>query len=512
MKPKNFDIRNTGWRRELPQPIFDECPAYLDFYQRAWELAHDHVKAIPGMPQTPYMDEAFLDSDIWIWDSCFMMFFCKYAANVFPGIETLNNFYQPLYDGVPLPKIVTRNPPDWSGCHDGETVPVRIHISDNPPLFAWAEYSYALMTGDRAHLERLLLEKQYLQKHFAFFDSLTEPGVQTPFTRARTCLVKRENGYFWEGGRSGMDNTPRGRTGRRAETERPNHPRMLWVDAIAQQGLAAHRIARIAELIDRPELAAEWQGKFEAIKAKLNCHYWDDADGIYYDINGDTQEKIKCLTPASFWPLLSGIPAPEAVDRMCRYLTGPAKLGGPVPWVTVARDDADFNAETGDYWRGSIWLPTAYMGIKGLENYGKFDLANATARRILDHMYRTYRDYEPHTVWECYHPNLPEPAQHGTELVRPDFCGWSALGPIALFLENVIGIYQANAFTDTIDWALPPRIAGRLGIANYSFGDTVTELVYQDGRIRTSSNRPYRLNVAGRTLPVPAGEAQFTVV
>ena len=192
MKPKNFDINNPDWKKSIPVPVFDEEPGYIDFYNFAWKIAHDHVLEIPGMPQTPYMDEAFLITDIWIWDTCFMMFFCKYAPDVFPGIETLNNFYKPLLDQAPLPMVTIHDPPEWTGFKDGTTTQLRIHIPDNPPLFAWAEYSYALMTGDKTHLKELLLEKKYLQRHFAFLENLTEPGFGTEYTRAPTCLVKKE--------------------------------------------------------------------------------------------------------------------------------------------------------------------------------------------------------------------------------------------------------------------------------------------------------------------------------
>lgn len=511
MKPKNFDIQNPDWKKEIPVPVFEEHPEYLELYERAWELAHDHLLEIPGMPQSPYMDEAFLISDIWIWDTCFMMFFCKYAPNVFPGIETLYNFYGPLHDNVPLPMVTVHNPEEWTGYHDGETVQLRIHIPDNPPLFAWAEYSYAMMTGDFEHLKSLLLEKKYLQKHFAFLENLTEAGWGTKYTRAPTCLVKQENGYFWEGGRSGMDNTPRGRTGAKAEKERPNNPEMLWVDAIAQQGLSALFISRIAEILDENAISARWKAVYDSFREKVNSLYWDDADGMYYDIHCKTMEKMKCLTPASFWPMLAEMPTDEQAERMCEALMDPERLGGVVPWPTLARNDADFVPATGHYWHGAVWLPTAYMGIKGLERYGKFELANDCARKIVHHMYRTFKDYEPHTIWECYSPTKHLPAQHGDNRVRPDFCGWSALGPISMMIENVVGITGANAFKNMLEWHLPAKVKGAIGIRNYSFGDVVTDVVVKDGILSTRSNAPYTLQLDGKDISVPVGEATFRI-
>ena len=71
------------WKKQLPMPVFDERSEYVSFYMNAWELAFDHIKSIEGMPQNPYMDEAFCDTQIWIWDTCFMSHFCKYARDVF---------------------------------------------------------------------------------------------------------------------------------------------------------------------------------------------------------------------------------------------------------------------------------------------------------------------------------------------------------------------------------------------------------------------------------------------
>lgn len=75
------------WKSQIPVPVCDEHPEYTELYRKAWELAHDHIKEVPGLPQTPYMDEAASPYDIWIWDTCFMSLFCKYAQSRFPGVR-----------------------------------------------------------------------------------------------------------------------------------------------------------------------------------------------------------------------------------------------------------------------------------------------------------------------------------------------------------------------------------------------------------------------------------------
>lgn len=99
--------------------------------------------------------------------------------------------------------------------------------------------------------------------------------------------------------------------------------------------------------------------------------------------------------------------------------------------------------------------------------------------------------------------------QHLKNRVRPDFCGWSALGPLALFLENVIGIYKADAFDNRVFWALPEKIQGKIGIRNYSFGDTVTDLIMENGKLFTVSNLPYTLEIKGKSISVPAGKQEI---
>ena len=498
---------DAEWKSQVPVPVCDGHPEYTELYWKAWELAHDHIKDVPGLPQTPYMDEAASPVDIWIWDTCFMALFCKYAGTRFPGVESLKNFYSVLHDGAKLPVI--RHP------ETGEEVQFCIHIADNPPLFAWADYENLLMSGDMTRLKRILLEKQYLQKHFAYLENLTETGTRPPMIRAVTCWRKHERGYFWEGGRSGMDNTPRGRKSAPVKVNRPDNRHVLWVDAIAQQGLSALYIAKLAELAGASDLAGIWQAKHCELKAMVNAYYWDESDGFYYDISAETGEFVKVMTPASYWVMLAEMAPPERAERMVKYLSDPEKLGGLVPCVTLARDDPDFNAEHGLYWRGAMWLPTAYMTVKALEKYGMFELASELSGKILDHMSETYRKYEPHTIWECYAPNSCEPAcscAPSVKRVRKDFCGWSALGPISLYLENIIGIRIADAIGKRVVWDIPRDMVGTIGVLNYSFGNITADFLFESGNVSVGSDGEFTLCFNGREHRISPGKNLFSDV
>ena len=244
------------WFNHIPHPVFDEHPEYIELYNLAWNLAKDHVKQIPGMPQDPYIDESFCESRIWIWDTCFMTLFCKFSPQDFPGIESFRNLIDVLQNGVRLPLVkIPEGEPAWTGNKPGDRAPILIQHPDNPPLFAWAEYENALMSGNREHLKDILQNTKVLQKHYDWLESLKE-SVLPDQCMVPTRWIHQDKGYLWGGIQSGMDNTPRGRF---SHTDAgPELKDFYWVDAIAQQALTAECIARMAEIIGDNALAAEW--------------------------------------------------------------------------------------------------------------------------------------------------------------------------------------------------------------------------------------------------------------
>ena len=462
-------------RSRIPQIIFDRQPGYVELYDKAWELAAEHIYHDPGMPSPRYMGEGCNCGRVWIWDTCFMVLFCRYSAGYFPGMESLENLYRPIHDSAP------------ASC--------RIHHVDNPPLFAWLEYEYAKFTGDTSRIRRVISDKKYLQKHYDLIEHAAW-GQRVP---CGACLVKTQpfegKGFYWTGNASGMDNTPRGND---------CGYNILWVDLMAQQALSALCISRLAELIGDTGTQMHYSAEYQGKKEILNKYYYDRQDGVYYDILDTDLKPCRVLTPASYWPILAECASEEQLERQIAFTMRPEKLGGEFPLNSVSRDSR-FYSPDGSYWRGGIWLPTCYMTIKSLERYGRLDLAADLARRIIDLQYRTFRDVEPHTIWECYSPSGPYPSTEKTgKLCRQDFCGWSALGPISLLIENVIGLYDADAFTNTLK--LHRTKQGIHGIRNFRFGNITADIILSDDSITVTTDKPFTLEVDGRPYALSAGE------
>lgn len=467
----------------LPQPVFEENPAFVDLYWKAWELAWGRVKYQEGIPQSPYMDENLWDHAIWIWDTEFMVMFCRYAPHVFPGIESLNNFYE---------SILNKRPSSLS-----------IQHPDNPPFYSWVEYDYYKFTNDKEHIKNLIVDNEFPQRHYDWFDSLKR-GTKLHFKHADIKLEKRGIGYLWGKTPSGMDNTPRGRGAK---------GNLLWMDALAQQALSALYIAKLANEVGDKNTAKEFSRRYDHSKNLLNEYYWDEQDGFYYDLSEADSSFVKVRTPAVYWAMIAEVPDKEQAKRLAEYAVDPDEFGGQYPWPSISRRDKDYD-NTGNYWKGSVWLPLAYMSTKALEKYGYYDIAYENAYKLITHMSETYRNYSPATIWECYSPSAPEPSYQqysGKPRIKAaaDFCGWSALGPISMFIENVIGFHYVDADEKVVKWI--KRGDSEQGIRNFRFGDVVTDIVAKGDRAEVKSTSDYTLYINGRKYKIKKGEQAFMV-
>ena len=403
-----------------------------------------------------------------------MSFFCRYAAHTFPGIESLDNLYRIM---------------------SGALAGLKIQHPDNPPLPAWAELEYFRFTGDTARLHRLLEQDRTLERHYEFLENCSGDTPDPAWGAIPLSWRKTPEGYRWNGYSSGMDNTPRGRD---------DWNGLLWFDAVAQQGLAARSIAELAAIIGNESLRGRFQEEYRR-KTDLLQHYWDPETGAFQDRRDGAFCRV--LTPAIFWPMAAKMAPPEQAKQLAAHLENPEELGGSCPCPTVSRNDPAFTPE-GAYWRGSVWVPLAYVTSVALRNYGFDDAARRLTGKLLTHMDATWRNYTPHSIWECYKPDRPEPALNSKgRICRADFCGWSALGPISMLIENLIGISEVSAQENRIRWtSTSPR---RHGIRNLRFGGNTVSLLCDAGEVSVTATRPFTLEFNGVRHACPAGKTRL---
>ena len=420
---------------ELPEPVVDGDPLLVDLYWTAWQLAFDKVSF--GSPEngfvTAYMDEGF-NEQIYQWDSSFITVFGRYGLRLFPVMETLDNFYAKQRPDGYIQRVYSET--------DGREL-VTPSIDEpvvNPPLFAWVEWEYFRMTGDDTRLARVF---PLLERYFHWL----KDNVRGAWGQGL---------YYQTGLGCGMDNTPRGDVDQAG-----------WEDMSMQQALAALSLSRIATRLGLTASAATWQQEHASLRDDINRLLWHDLDGMYYDLTrGGGPSFIWHI--GAFWALLSDVAGPSRAPRLIDKLKDPARFYRPHLFPSLAAHHPEYDA-LGHYWQGGVWAPTNYMVIKGLEQNGERALAQEAALNHLHTLRAVYdnpptdeatiapeeRDGDYRTLWECYAPESARPGTRwdGQFLGRQDFVGWTGLGPIALLIENVLGV-EVVASEDRVTWHL----------------------------------------------------------
>jgi len=439
---------------KLPSPIIEDKPELIKLYWKTWRLAFDHFRKPPkGSPfVSNYIDEAFAPN-IFQWDTFFMILFARYAHNIFPSIESLDNFYCRQYEnGYVCREIVEATGEDFIFEGREHTV--------NPPLFSWAEIENFKITGDKTRFEMVLpvLEKyaEWLVKY-----------------------RKKENtkhNLFWQTGLgSGMDNTPRSGSG--------------WVDMSSQIVMMYNDMAVMSDELILDEKARELRNKAKQIADRINLFMWNEEDGLYYDVD-DNGNQIKCKTAACFWPMLAGVAGVNQSSKLLANLKDPKSFWRKVPFPSLAADQKNYAAD-GKYWLGSVWASTNVMIIKGLDKIGAGndnaynfnEFGTLATEEYLNGIYQVYK--KTGTLWENY---SAEAFARGV-WSRPDFVGWTGCGPIELLIENILG-FRTNGVDNSITWHIN-RI-DRHGIEKLRFGDVTASLICER---RESINSPATLNI-----------------
>jgi glycogen debranching enzyme len=482
----------------LPQPFAADHPGWIEIYDFAWRLASSHIRTRNGRA---YMDAAWdpTRNYQWVWDTCFMSLYCRYAPDQFPGVQSLDNFYElQTPDGyISMTYCLDANREVW---------PNRI----NPPLFAWAEWEYYRSTGDASRFERII---PHVEKLMGWIDAhrRTEPH------RRRSAVDGTQEGrgesvnnfqlyYFRDAGSSGMDDSPRA-------------PRMDeagqffdWIDLSCQMVLSFNCLARMLTVLGRTTDAEKWTRRAQETGDLINTELWSDRSRFYHDRMLPTNF-VASKTIAGFWPILAECCPKDRLRLLVDHLNNPAEFNRPIPIPSLSADDPNYDPE-GTYWVAGVWAPTNYMVTRGLQLAGEGNLAHSIARRYVDGLLRTFKNFTPATLWECYCPETDRPGLHPYRdhlYARPDFVGWSGLGPIAMLIENLIGL-DADVPARQITWTV--RLTEEHGIRNFNLGS----LGHADFRIekRVSAADPIRGSVRADqafTLTLVAGtrNAQIAV-
>ena len=434
-------------KMNVPKPIYDAKADWLNLYELSWKIAAENVEVPDNPAWLPQMTCMPGSGNLWQWDSCFMALFSRYSNGSLSALNNLDNLYRlQRKDGYISMTYV------WAT--DKEAYGERI----NPPLYAWVEWENYRQSGDAKRLARVY---PILKRYFQWIKDNR----------------RRENGlyYFEDTGSSGMDNSPR--SGYAATNLAGSD--VCFIDLSCQQLLSARKLADIAELIGKKKDADEFNKEAETLKKLINHYCWSDRTGFYYDcfIRSNPESRhnfVSCKTAAAFWAILSGAADTHQINSLVNHLSDPEEFATLHPVPTLSRKDPNYTP-SGGYWLGSVWAPTNYMIVRGLVEHKQYGLAREIVCKHLNAMTSVMNDPAYGGIWECYSPEFQRPATRGEGgIVRDNFVGWSGIGPIAMLIENIIGL-EFDAPGNTITWCV--KSPCRHGLENIDFNGQTISLV-----------------------------------
>ena len=456
---------------------------FVDIYDRTWAWIQDfwHKGSEKNGFQTRYF--TFPDSKkINQFESCLATFFLVYSNRIYPVSPLLDNFYDRQDEDGAIHGEYREA--------DGRAVKSRKNPkSVHPPLFSWAEFNLYHKIGNKKRLRDVvpILERYYIWLDGTFKD---ETGLYTvPPDATRMENAPREDAYY-------------------------------PVDFNAQQAANALYMSAIGDLLNDKELSFRYKRQYFSLKTRINSRMWDDDRGIYCDLNADGK-RLSVKTIAAFWTLLAEIPNEDKANRLIDHLKNPKTFGTENPFPTLAADEPDFSDE-GTGCRGSVYPPFTFMVIKGLEKFGRYDLARECAIRHLYFMLDTLHPEgkERGNLYEAYLPNRDGPAKWPEKRGWPRklYLPYAALSSITLIIENVIGLYISLP-RKTVDWIIPTMEI--MGIEDLSLKrNMITILSNKSGRgweIRLESEKLYYFTInildegKKKTLPIPSGKCSMLI-
>jgi len=438
-------------RSQFPEPVLpNRLNHFKKTYYAAWEMLLRlvrHPRRETGLPGSYISTGAGFKHHQFVWDSSFTAMCTAYGCRVLPFCATLDMIYSRQFDGG----YINRE----HDVRDGMPAAYEPDFSPNPPIMSLAEWAIAGLSGDLLRLQRVY---PVLRDYHKWIENNR----------------KLPDGTYWTTGlANGLDNSPSLGDG--------------YPDLTAQMAHDAETLGKIAAVLGYEADAKAWQQEHAQIGRALNERLWSEEMQIYSTslLNGGHNPN-KVVT--AFWPLWAGIVPQDRVEALARHLKDPKSFWRHHPIPSLAADSPHF-VPGGNYWVGSTWPPTNYAAIKGFDRAGRHDLAFEATLRHLECVTEVLNSSGK--IWENY---CSEASTNGSSS-GADYC-WSALGPIALLIEVIIGI-DADALRRTVRWNPPDEDS--IGIRNLPLGAGTVSLVSRkdpDGRwIEVNTDYTFRLEL-----------------
>jgi len=149
--------------------------------------------------------------------------------------------------------------------------------------------------------------------------------------------------------------------------------RLKGVDVTVYTYQLLRGLASMADRLGRAEEASGWSARAERVARALLEEMWDEASGMFSDVDGGTGERTGVKAAVCFYPLLTDLLDDTHVTRMLAHLADPATFATEFPIPSSSADDPFFSAEGlwkgkrhNCPWNGRVWPMTNSHVVEGL--------------------------------------------------------------------------------------------------------------------------------------------------
>lgn len=185
-------------------------------------------------------------------------------------------------------------------------------------------------------------------------------------------------------------------------------------------------LAKMNSILGNHKKVNRYQKEIKKISSFINDFMYDPITEFYYDIDIHSKKALVNRGKGfeGWIPLWANIPTKAQADGVVKSILDTMQFNTLVPFPTASKNNKRFNPE--GYWRGPVWLSTAWFGLKGMMNYGYNHEAKLLADKIFENTEGITQKGIP--IRENYHPIT------GQGMSSHDF-SWSA-AHILIMLEN----------------------------------------------------------------------------
>ncbi|HIH96932.1 MAG TPA: hypothetical protein HA348_05590 [Thermoplasmata archaeon] len=136
---------------------------------------------------------------------------------------------------------------------------------------------------------------------------------------------------------------------------------------------------------------SHWGRKASKLASLVESTMWNEEKGCWFDLisMAEEHEHVEILTPAIWFPAWVGLSNNQTrIERVIEeHLLNPDEFFGKYPIPTVAYNSKFYDHEgEGAYWRGQIWLITAYSAYDTLKEHSYEQEALELKNRLLSMM------------------------------------------------------------------------------------------------------------------------------